>query len=67
MTTNNNMKKFRFLEWKVYSDSKELFSLIFGLVKKLSRDFRFELGSQTIRAGFSIILNIAEGSWQINR
>ena len=56
------MKKFRFLEWKVYGDTKELFAQILGLVKKLPREFRFELGSQLIRAGLSVILNIAEGS-----
>ena len=42
--------------------STELFAQILGLVKKLPREFRFELGSQLIRAGLSVILNIAEGS-----
>ena len=36
--------------------------IILKLVKKLPREFRFELGSQLIRAGLSVILNIAEGS-----
>lgn len=56
------MEKFRFLKWKVYKDSKELFALILKIVKKLPREYRFELGSQLIRSGLSIILNIAEGS-----
>jgi len=56
------MEKFRFLKWKVYQDAKELFSLILKLVRKLPREFRFELGSQLIGAGLSVILNIAEGS-----
>ncbi|HOK34925.1 MAG TPA: four helix bundle protein [Candidatus Paceibacterota bacterium] len=56
------MEKFRFLKWKVYQDAKDLFSLILKLVKKLPREFRFELGSQLIRAALSVVLNIAEGS-----
>ena len=56
------MNKFRFLKWEVYKDAKDLFGLILKIVKKLPREFRFELGSQLIRSAFSIILNIAEGS-----
>ncbi|MGC9031426.1 MAG: four helix bundle protein [Minisyncoccia bacterium] len=56
------MKKFRFLDWEVYRDAKKLFSLILQIVRKLPREFRFEIGSQLIRSAFSIILNIAEGS-----
>jgi four helix bundle protein len=56
------MRKFRYLEWEVYKDAKELFFLILKLVKNLPKEFRFELGSQLIRSAFSIILNIAEGS-----
>ena len=56
------MDKFRFLKWEVYQDSKKLFSLVLKLVKKLPKEYRFELGSQIIRCAFSIILNIAEGS-----
>lgn len=36
--------------------------LIFKVVKDLPREYRFELGSQIIRSGFSVVLNIAEGS-----
>jgi len=56
------MDKFRFLEWKVYKDAKNLFSIILELVRKLPKEYRYELGSQLIRSAFSILLNIAEGS-----
>lgn len=56
------MNKFRFLNWEVYKNAKQLFSLVLKLVKKLPKEYRFELGSQIIRCAFSIILNIAEGS-----
>lgn len=56
------MDKFRFLKWKVYQDSKKLFYLVLKLVKRLPKEYRFELGSQIIKCALSIILNIAEGS-----
>lgn len=56
------MQKFRFMGWEVYQDSKELFSTILGLVKKLPNQYKYDLGNQIIRSSFSIILNIAEGS-----
>jgi len=56
------MNKFRFLEWNVYKESKQLFSLIVKIINKIPREYRFELGSQIIRSSLSIILNIAEGS-----
>ena len=56
------MDKFRFLNWEVYRDAKKLLTFILKIVKKLPREYRFELGSQIIRSVFSIILNIAEGS-----
>jgi len=52
------MKKFRFLEWKVYRDSKKLFNLLLGVVREMPREYRFELGSQIIRSGFSVILSL---------
>lgn len=55
-------QKFRFLEWQVYRDSKSLFADILGVVNKLPQKYRFDLGGQIIRSGFSITLNIAEGS-----
>src|SRR3989344_7926880 len=56
------MQQFRFLEWGVYRDSQELFTFIHNLVKKLPREYRFELGSQILRSTSSVILNLAEGS-----
>lgn len=56
------MKKFRFLDWKVYQDSQQLFSLVLSITKKVPKEFRFELTSQLIRSSFSIVLNTAEGS-----
>jgi len=56
------MKKFRFLDWKVYQDAKDLFALILKIVKKLPKEYRYELSSQIIRSALSVILNIAEGS-----
>lgn len=59
MTT---MKRFRFTDWQVYKDSKRLFVLLLAIVKKLPKEYRYEIGSQIIRAGLSVTLNIAEGS-----
>ena len=56
------MKLFRFLEWQVYKNGKELFQLVYEVVKKLPKDVRYDLGSQLIRSSLSVILNIAEGS-----
>lgn len=53
---------FRFLQWPVYSESKKLFDVSLEIVKKLPKEYRFEVGSQLIRASQSISLNIAEGS-----
>ncbi len=59
-------KKFRFLEWQVYIDAKKLLSIILTLVRKLPKEYRFELGSQGVRSAFSVVLNIAEGSAKIS-
>jgi len=56
------MQQFRFLEWQVYKESKVLFTFIHDLVKKLPKEYRFELGSQILRSASSVVLNIAEGS-----
>lgn len=56
------MDKFRFLNWKVYKDSRELFSFVLKIVKRFPKEYRFELGSQIIRSAFSVTLNITEGS-----
>ena len=55
------MRKFRFLDWQVYRDARRLFILLLAIVKKLPKEYRFEIGSQITRAGFSVVLNIAEG------
>lgn len=60
------MNKFRFLDWVVYRDAKTLLTLILKIVKKLPKEYRFELGSQVVRSTFSIILNIAEGSGKVS-
>lgn len=56
------MQTFRFLDWKVYIDSQVLFTDILDLVKRIPKEYRFELGSQIIRSALSVTLNIAEGS-----
>ncbi|TSC82793.1 MAG: hypothetical protein G01um101419_480, partial [Parcubacteria group bacterium Gr01-1014_19] len=48
--------------WEVYRDAKTLMGMILKIVKKLPQEYRFELSSQIIRSGLSIVLNIAEGS-----
>lgn len=56
------MEKFRFLNWKVYQEARELFKEILKLTKKIPKEHQFGLRSQIIRSTLSIILNIAEGS-----
>ncbi len=56
------MKKFRFLDWQVYKEAKKLFSFLLEIVRKLPKEYRYDIGSQILRSGLSIILNIAEGS-----
>ena len=56
------MEKFRFLQWKVYKDARELAVCVIWLVKMIPKEYRFEIGSQIIRSASSIVLNIAEGS-----
>ncbi|MDO8470206.1 MAG: four helix bundle protein [bacterium] len=56
------MEQFRFRNWKVYRDAQELFCVVLSVVRKLPKEFRFEIGSQIIRSALSILLNIAEGS-----
>ena len=56
------MRQLRFLDWKVYRDARRFFVLILSIAKSLPREYRFEIASQLIRAGLSVLLNIAEGS-----
>lgn len=58
----NDKNSFRFLNWQVYRDAKEVFYQIIGVANGLPREYRYELGSQLIRSSHSVILNIAEGS-----
>lgn len=57
-----SMKLFRFLDWKVYKDSKLLYSEILKLEKNFSYDIKLSLGAQILRSSLSVSLNIAEGS-----
>lgn len=50
------------MEWPVYKDAKIFFSEMIIIVSRLPKEYRFELGSQAVRAALSIMLNIAEGS-----
>ena len=54
-------KKFSFREYQVYRDSKNLFSNILRIVKRIPKEYRYELGSQVVRSSLSVVLNIAEG------
>ena len=58
----NRTIQFRFLDWPVYKEAKELFQIIYNLISKLPANVRINLGGQILRSSFSIILNIAEGS-----
>lgn len=58
----NEEKSFRFLDWPVYKDAKNLFKSVLKITNRLPKNMRFELTSQLIRASSSIALNIAEGS-----
>ena len=55
------MKTFRFLDFKVYQDSKSLHKEIIEITSALPRT-QWELADQMRRASLSVCLNIAEGS-----
>lgn len=50
------------MDWNVYKDAQKLYKVVFTVVHKLPREYRFEIGSQMMRSALSVILNIAEGS-----
>ncbi len=56
------MRKFYFLDWTVYIDAQNLVNYCLKLIKKLPKEYRYELSSQLIRSSSSVVLNIAEGS-----
>jgi len=62
MTDDEEKKFFRFLDWEVYKDAQEVFIEVVKIVRRLPQDLRYTLGSQIIKSGLSVILNIAEGS-----
>ena len=53
---------FRFLNFKIYQDSKVFYKEVRGMIKELPTEERFALGDQLRRSSLSIMLNIAEGS-----
>ena len=54
--------EFRFLNWNVYQDAKQIVNSIFQITTKFPNTQKFGLGDQLNRAAVSIVLNIAEGS-----
>ncbi|MBI2063496.1 MAG: four helix bundle protein [Candidatus Yanofskybacteria bacterium] len=65
MTNDRDKKLFKFLDWEVYKDAQDVFIEVVQIVRKLPQDLRYTLGSQIIRSGLSVILNIAEGSGRL--
>jgi four helix bundle protein len=65
MTNDGGKKLFRFLDWEVYKDAQGVFIEVVQIVRKLPQDLRYTLGSQIMRSGLSVILNIAEGSGRV--
>ncbi len=55
------MQTFRFLDFKVYQDSKKLYKIVVSVTKEFPR-IHDDLVRQLIRAILSVSLNIAEGS-----
>jgi four helix bundle protein len=53
---------YKFEKLEIYQLSLEYLDLIYNLAEKLPRAEEYNLRSQLIRAGTSIVLNIAEGS-----
>jgi four helix bundle protein len=56
------MNEFRFLDWNVYKNAKDLVKKIYKFTNKFPQNFKYELGGQINRSAISIVLNIAEGS-----
>ncbi|MDO8513884.1 MAG: four helix bundle protein [bacterium] len=56
------MENFRFLNWTIYTEAKNIFGKILIINNKLPNEIKFSLGDQPIRSSLSVVLNIAEGS-----
>lgn len=56
------MEIFRFKNWNVYKDAKELLKHAVKIVNNLPSEYKFSIGGQFIRSTLSVTLNIAEGS-----
>lgn len=56
---------FRFLEFKVYQDAKDLNKRIVRITNKFPKDFEY-LKKQIRRSSLSVVLNIAEGSAKVS-
>ncbi|MFA6095487.1 MAG: four helix bundle protein [Candidatus Paceibacterota bacterium] len=50
------------MDWQVYKEAQLLFLVVHEIVKKMPKEYRFDIGSQVLRSSLSVILNIAEGS-----
>ena len=55
------MQTFRFLDFKVYKDGKDLYKKVVAITRRFPRE-HWELADQLRRAALSVCLNIAEGS-----
>ena len=55
------LQDFDFEKLRVYQKGLEFIHEIFGVYKKLPREFQYSLGDNLIRAGLSITNNLAEG------
>jgi four helix bundle protein len=56
------IQDFDFERLLVYQKSLDFIHKVFGLFKKLPREFKFTVGDNLIRAAISIANNLAEGS-----
>jgi four helix bundle protein len=53
---------YKFQNLEIYHLALDYLDLIYGIAEKLPKNEDFNLKSQIIRAGTSVVLNIAEGS-----
>jgi four helix bundle protein len=62
MSQNNDTYGFRFREWQLFKDARELRIMVSSIIALLPAQERKALIDQGKRAADSIVLNIAEGS-----